>query len=223
MKWHTYADDLLSFQTQIEGLQAKADMMAGLCACLGFQVSSGHSYSHGVRILSKSTSKYETVNGRRHTGHLKHLGVIWDTDIRNPTHREIIRQTVTEGCNHIVARRASMESKILAMQRSLFAKVAYPAKFMAWTCAEYEVIDRVISAALRKITRNMQTFPEALLYAGKQDGGFGFTKWSDSIQLMKNRIIQYGQHGAAGHHVQAMVRGSSRQRGPHSSHGQGRP
>ena len=98
-----------------------------------------------------------------------------------------------------------MESKILAMQRSLFAKVAYPAKFMAWTCLEYEVIDRVISAALRKITRNMQTFPEALLYASKQDGGFGFTKWSDSIQLTKNRIIQYGQHGAAGHHVQGNV------------------
>ena len=91
-------------------------------------------------------------------GTFKHLGVLWSPDLGNGEHFQAILTTVEDTCAYVMARQASIESKWLAIRLSLFAKVAYPAKFMAWKLEQYDEITKKISSALRRITKIHRDF-----------------------------------------------------------------
>ena len=55
----------------------------------------------------------------------------------------------------------------------------YVGKLTAWPLNHYHTLDTMINSFLRKITLNMPTFPEALLYTKSTDGGLGFIRFSD--------------------------------------------
>jgi hypothetical protein len=99
-----------------------------------------------------------------------------------------------------------MESKWLVIRGSLYEKIAYFAKFMT-SLLWYLELDKVVSKALRRISKNMPSFQEELLYVHKDSGGMGFTRLSTLVQLRKLSLMQRvaGAGGAFGHAMSDML------------------
>ena len=64
--------------------------------------------------------------------------------------------------------------------RQLYEKIAYFAKFVTWPLLWYLELDKVVSKALRRISKNRSSFPKELLYMHKDNGGVGFSRLNDS-------------------------------------------
>jgi len=158
-----YADDLVSVQGTATGLQNKADMMSAICRILGFELAIkkfrafvfqwGNAHCNAAATIDVYEGKWERTSiTLQRGGTFKHLGVVWSPDLGNDEHFSAIIKDVEETCAYVMARQATIESKWLAIRMSLFAKVAYPAKFMAWTLDQYDRITGKVSQALRKLT-----------------------------------------------------------------------
>ena len=91
-------------------------------------------------------------------GNFKHLGIIWDMDLSNETQREIIEKYLRESTAYVIARKASVESKLLAIQKSIVPKILYVLKYMPWTLQQYETLQRIIDSAIKRITKNGRHF-----------------------------------------------------------------
>jgi hypothetical protein len=126
----------------------------------------------------------------RTDGNLKHLGVIWDMDLSNNTQRVQIETYLREALAYIMARRASNRCKVTAIVKCVIPKLLYILKFMGWTMAQYEQLERQISAALRKTANLMAGFPADLLYVPKNEGGMGFDSLVDIVHRTKHRMYQ---------------------------------
>ena len=208
-----YADDLFSLQGTAQGIQNKADMMSAACLILGFELAMkkfrafvlqwGNEYCVEAPTIQVHYGGWESMEiPLQRTGTFKHLGVVWSPDLGNEDHFRVIMEDVEGTCAYIMARQATMESKWMAIRVSLYARVAYAAKFMAWTLEQYDTITRKISETLRKITKNTRGFPEALLYMDVEDGGLGLENWTDRIQMEKMKLFQRllqspGRHSAS--------------------------
>jgi hypothetical protein len=196
-----YADDLVSLQGTAAGIQNKADMMSAVCLVLGFELATkkfrafvlqwGNDKCHEATTIRVYTGRWSQLEiPLQRSGTFKHLGVIWSPNLGNEEHYQLILRDVQSTCTYLMARQSSIESKWLAIRVSLFARIAYPAKFMAWTLAQYEEITRKISDVLRRITKNVRGFPEALLYMPTEEGGLGLDNWTDRIQMEKIKLFQ---------------------------------
>ena len=67
-----------------------------------------------------------------------------------------------------------MESKWLVIRGSVYEKIAYFTMFMTWPLLSYRELDKVVSKALRRISKNMPSFPEELLYVHRDNGSIGY-------------------------------------------------
>ena len=65
------------------------------------------------------------------------------------------------------------------------SKLAYPLRFSNWTLEQYRQLDTELSALFRSTTRNLRSFPTALLYLPAHMGGMGLKRLSDIVQLDK--------------------------------------
>jgi hypothetical protein len=65
----------------------------------------------------------------------------------------------------------------------------------------------VVLKTLRRISKNMASFPEELLYVSKDCGGMGFSRLSSLIQIRKLSLMQRmaGSGGASGHAMSGMI------------------
>ena len=111
-------------------------------------------------------------------------------DLGNETQRGQIEQYLREALAYVMARRASARCKILAINKCIVPKVLYVCKFMGWSLAQYEHLEAIVSAALRKVSRNAPGFPTDLLYIAKEDGGMGYESLVDITQRTKHRMYQ---------------------------------
>ena len=124
----------------------------------GEKTEAGKQYNH-VSSSGFSPTKVELKTD----GVLKHLGAgTWNCPAE-----------LTRHLDRIVLRAGSMESKWLVIRGSLYEKIAYFAKFMTWLLLWYLELDKVVSKALCRISKNMSSFPEELLYMHKDNGGHG--------------------------------------------------
>ena len=78
----------------------------------------------------------------------------------------------------------------MAIKCCISKRIEYTGKFAANTKAELDEIDRPLSQLYKKITRNMTSYPTALLYLPHSMGGLGLHQASDGIQHAKFSIIQ---------------------------------
>ena len=91
---------------------------------------------------------------------------------------------------YILARRASGKCKIIAITKCVIPKLIYICKFMGWTLEQFGKMEKYISSALRKVTRQLASFPGELLYVSRDEGGMGFPSLVDIVHRTKIRMQQ---------------------------------
>ena len=84
----------------------------------------------------------------------------------------------------------------MALHASVYPAAIYKGVYAPWTLKKYLQLDVPISALLRKITKNMNNYPTALLYSSKADGkGLGFTRLSTRITQQKEQTVYTALEG----------------------------
>jgi hypothetical protein len=198
-----YADDLLSGMSTLKGLQLKADIVSAFAIIFGLDIAKAKlrtflhqphlkSQSHHVSISIHTTGWQEHKVIVRHSGVLKSLGMLYDistTHIYKTQHKATILRE-SRACNILMRTRGSPKNLIMAARCCISKRIEYTGKFAANTKAELDEIDRPLSKLYKKITRNMTSYPTALLYLPHSMGGLGLHQASDGIQHAKFSIIQ---------------------------------
>ena len=85
---------------------------------------------------------------------------------------------------------------LLALTAHVYNKVSYIGKFGPWALKEYRELDTAVNKCLRKITKNMDSFPTRLLYMQKKDAGLEMKKISD---VYVSQMVRTAQGGAGRH------------------------
>ena len=103
--------------------------------------------------------------------------------------------------------RMSPDTKKMVFESCIFMKILYYAKFSSWRLEDYRDLDRKVSRFYRMISKNMAPFAEDLLYFPVKEGGLGFKRLSDMVQMSKltlmGRLITVG--GPAGKAMEALL------------------
>ena len=75
----------------------------------------------------------------------------------------------------------------MVIRTSVMARLLYACRFANWSHSQYQELDKPFNSLYRLCTKNMPSFPTALLYI--HNGGLGFERLSDLIQLGKWRLL----------------------------------
>jgi hypothetical protein len=196
-----YADDLISIQSTIEGLQAKADIVSAFTLLFGLQLATkkfrGFAVNWGNEY--REMAKEVIIHGQGWTeaavtlqgdGSLKHLGVFWDMDMTNYSQRQALMTRLRGALAHVTTRKASAGAKWMTIKTCIFPQVAYVAKFMPWSLQEFDALEQLVSQAIKVITKNRRDTAAALLYGPTSHAGLGFTSLTDVIHQQKLTIFR---------------------------------
>jgi hypothetical protein len=63
----------------------------------------------------------------------------------------------------------------------VLTKAVYPAKFCQWDTLKMRNIEKVFTSAYKRITKNMRSFPDDLIYMAAEDGGIGMPSFTDRV------------------------------------------
>jgi hypothetical protein len=144
----------------------------------------------GTVIFIHSTGWKPIEVHMKSDGNLKHLGVVWDMDLSNETQRIQLTTYLRESLAYVVAKKASIRCKMIAISKCVIPKIIYTCKFMGWTLEQYKELERIISAAMRTASKLLPGFPTDLLYMSRQEGGLGYDSLVDIVHRTKNRMYQ---------------------------------
>jgi hypothetical protein len=184
LKDQAYADDLISVTGTLEAIQKKADVVSGFCIIYGLELSIQKFRSFAINwgnpekasnheIIVHTEGWLPTRIGMKQDGSFKHLGVTWDMDLLNNTQHSQAIDLLRSMLSRVVVKTGSPETKWVAVRRSLYERIAYYGKFMPWSLSRTRELDKPISAFIRRITKNMPSFPEQLIYLPINMGGLG--------------------------------------------------
>ena len=125
----------------------------------------------------------------RQDGATNYLGCMTDFNYSGKASKEEtvkIAKTSTaaiEGC------KASPETKLMLTSRIVNLKLCYKAARSTRSPAEYRDIDKVMNGMYRRITKNIASFPTALLYADRKLWGFGIKRLSTITPMAKLKVM----------------------------------
>jgi hypothetical protein len=170
-----YADDLFTPKASPEALQRQADIVSAYRIVTNitlsvekfraFLVKWGNGFRTTESTVLIHTRGWTAIPMQLATqGTLKHLCVLWDMDLSNVTQYEHLVTYLRQSTAHLAARMASVETKLLTLNRCIIPKVLYPLKFMPWSIERYTEIQKTVDAAIKRITKNGRQFPTDLLY-----------------------------------------------------------
>ena len=211
-----FADDLISVVTSIASLQRRADMVSAFCALFRMNIATGklrafhlswgnQDVPGGDQLIIHDHQWHPTVVPLHRNGIMKHLGVQYEMEYSSDHQFGDLCQRVRAASLRIQRKRKfSAGSKWVVMVKSVYESVRYVGKLAAWPLAKYLEIDDIVSNFLRKITKNMASFPTALLYLKAADGGLGFVRFSDRAQASK---LSFFRRFDTGHRGDATVSG----------------
>ena len=196
-----YADDLLTVSGQLSGLQAKADLMSAFALIfkLKFNKPKLRLFLQESGVFKDKTSNPFLVIRENHWnntcrlplsigGEFKSLGFIHN--LGGPgTQFPATLSYVNKVCKIISTKLASPTAKILALNVHLFNKTSYVGQYGSWPLETFEKLDIPVQALLRKITRNLPSHPNRLLYMNRNDGGLQLRKLSDHCQFAKYALL----------------------------------
>jgi hypothetical protein len=145
-----YADDLLSIVADKAALQHKADIVSAFCSLFGIVLShdkfrafrvcwgNAQAFPQQETIVIHTPRWVATTIPLQPSGTMKYLGVTFDMDLSNTTQYQTAVHTLQTSCALLRSRKASLESKTIALLLRTYRQVEYYARFMAWTLAQYE-------------------------------------------------------------------------------------
>ena len=195
-----YADDLVSVAATPEALQRKADLVSAFMAIFQMQIvpkklrtvwfdfkrerndvdpETGEEAKIEVTVRGVDWSPVTLECKKR--GTMKYLGVIFGGKSDGEEQYRETLGTVKRLTELVCRRKASAGLKIAVLNMCVLTKAAYPARFCQWDEGRMKRIERVFSAAYKRITKNMRSFPDQLVYMAAGDGGLGMPNFQDRV------------------------------------------
>ena len=194
-----FADDLVSITATLEGLQAKADIISGWCMATGVKVAVSKLRTFGmIWGIDKGESQKIVLTGDKGDrtevevkadGIMTHLGVIWNMDLYGDRQWKETKKVIEKMGEVIMRSTGRMRDKITAINYCLKATVLYRIQYCTWGLDKYRELDIAMNKVLRKVTKNMRSYPGSLLMMDKGDGGLGLTGISDLAQDRKMNMM----------------------------------
>ena len=198
-----YADDLVSMAHTRAGLQRKADIISAFTTLFDMEISVGKlrlavfgptpptatdlAQSDTLLIHGAGWTP-ETVHLRR-TGTIKMLGVLFDISGPQVSQIAATKLRLQRVCNILMAQRA-VDNAALTATISTLTRAAYTAQFSPWPAQDLTDLDIPLNKLYRRISSNMPSFPNALLYLPASVGGLGFPRLSTYTNARKWSIAQ---------------------------------
>ena len=212
-----YADDLISIVGTPEALQDKADIMSAWCLSSGVKMNTSKLRTFGISWgADRSSSDFLKIHGEAWTeimiginrdGFMTQLGVIWDMDLNNNKQFEAIKERLEELGSRILRYNGRVGDKILALEYCLRADISYRMQFCVWGLDRYMQLDKIYNRLVRRITRNMDSFPSKPMWALAADGGLGIQSLIDFTHKCKLRLLlrNVNKNDASGLAFQGLV------------------
>ena len=198
---NAYVDDLNSVSSSLSGLQHKANVVSAFCNifCIelnankfrAFHVNWGnaHGQPDSSNITIHTDGWHPTDVHLATDGSLTHLGLTRDCHVSDRTQFYDLFAKTSEALNILVRSSVSVAAKLMILQTVIYPRIRYVGKGVCWalntTDVSYIKFDKLIFAAVRKITLNRPTFPSALIEMAPEDGGLGLPRISIDCQLAK--------------------------------------
>jgi len=178
-----YADDWLLMATTMPKLQDKALMASAGAAMLGLTTSPKSEaflldYSHSIRepmeplrMWDHNWEEFQLPFNDKES--FKYLGAVIQRSGTSRAQHKALLPPLRSLTRYICTRRASPESMLIALKAALVPKILYPLKFTCESSTVLKDISRILCSAYRKVSRNMPSFPTALLLLPRRLGGLG--------------------------------------------------
>ena len=210
-----FADDLISISAKGDGLQQKADIVSAFSIVFGLDIATqklravqihwGHENSDFTADLSLAVHHGHWTN----TTHvpllsydhpqakaIKYLGVLFDYDNSGRTQLDTTIKQIErdfQALHRKYSRDPLLKLEIAAA--GILSKARYAAKFSSWNLRTLHEIDAIFARHYRRLLLLLQGFPEELLYAPKEVGGHGLTRFSDAVNGDKHSLLHRSLDG----------------------------
>jgi len=196
-----FADDLMSSSRTLDGLQRKADIVSAFCIIFGLQIvpKKLRAFRADWSPLQKQRPAEElTVHLKgwqpnpisiRTEGHCKYLGLLVDTGFNFDAEYSKIMTCLRWCLSTLGKKSASSRLKLAILMLHTTAKARYGGSLAALTPRQLEAMNISLAAFYRKIFKCRQSFPTALLFACKTDGGLELPMLSHQILEAKRRMV----------------------------------
>ena len=213
-----YADDLISAVCSLLDLQAKADIVSGWCLIMGVKISHAKFRTFGLdwgvkrktsgNLIVHKEGWTEVLVDVRSDGVLTHLGMVWNTDLKNKELWGTITERLEDLGWRIARTWVRQGDKMLAMNYCLRADICYRLQFANWSLEKYKKLDEIYIRTVRRITKNMTSYPALPIMIGKQDGGLGVETPMMHSHKCKLRILLrgLGKGGLTAAHLENLLR-----------------
>ena len=196
-----FADDLLSVKARLEALQRSADIVSAFCIIFDLKLSMEKFRAFMViwgndkrelpdELIIHTKGWVPMVMKLELSGSFKHLGVTSDVDASSSTQHAMHLALLKKSLGVIKVKRLSDEAKWVGISKSLYAKIAYSAKFESVSLNKLEELDVPIQIFLRSQAKMLPGFPNTLLFAGREVMGLGFEKLSERVMRDKEALLQ---------------------------------
>jgi len=188
-----YVDDQTSLCSSLGSLQRKADIISAFNIIFGFEFNLQKS---DVFLQTYSPSPNQTVIVHSSgwvphpltistSGSFKSLGVFFDLDGSGSTQHSKALAHINTVTQVLSLKRAPSAIKLLVTRLVPMNQLMYYGAMSPWTLSQYKELDKPISLMFRRITNNLDSFPEALLYLNKSLGGLQLPHLSQIMQQRK--------------------------------------
>ena len=193
-----YADDLVSAVASLMELQAKADVVSAWCIIMGVKISHAKFRTFGMdwgtkkkvegKLIIHTEGWTEVLVDVKSDGVLTHLGMVWNTDMKNKELWNGIAAKIEDLGWRIARTWVRAGDKLMAMK--------------------YKKLDEIYIRVLRKITKNMPGYPALPVMSGKRDGGLGIETPLMHAHKCKLRILMRGMSkgGLTSKHLENLLR-----------------
>ena len=193
-----YVDDIESKTATAAGMQHRADIIAAFALIFGIKFS--HTKLRRSAMGEVEAEKEETMTIRgpswtaieipiKRDGATNYLGCMTDFNYSGKASKAEMMKIARCNTAAIEGCKASPETKLMVASKSVHAKLGYKAALSTLSLAEYRDIDKILNGMYRRITKNMPTFPTALLYTARKLGGLGIKRLSTITQMAKLKMM----------------------------------
>ena len=185
-----------------EALQSKCNLVCAFSMLTGIRISREKFRCFHIQNNNAMRPKqldFLTVRTRTLTntdvvffqtaGDLKHLGVLYDIAMENDNQYLKAKSQLESCCTYTSSRHSSSEAKLTHTGRSTLMQLAYYSKYMNWPKNQWDKLETILNTHYKKVTFNLQSFPNKLLNVSRRHGGLGLQSFSDLVNDNKLRIL----------------------------------
>ena len=176
-----YVDDKWLLSVTIPGMERKLNLESSITDVLGMEISIPklrqvaveyrdkgiHSATNTIMMKLKQGNQMITIpeqNNIKQLGYIKSLGK--DNLGDDAEQFRELKATLTLVCDIIGKKGSTTDCKLMSLFLGVYPMVLYRAQLAPWSLEQCRELDVPVTKLLKKITKNMTSYPNRLLYVG---------------------------------------------------------